>query len=97
MWRRINAALNSNDRFLIHEINRASLMDDMLNLGRVGYLDYDIVFAGTRYLANETAYGPWKAAYNGFSYLTERFVGRPEIYNSYKVRTLNGRCFRTYT
>lgn len=86
MWRRIIAVLTSSNRTVIHEINRASLMDDLLNLGRVGYVDYDIVLAGTRYLSEETAYAPWKAAYSGFAYLSKRFAQQEEVYDAYKVR-----------
>ena len=83
-WRRIIDALKSSEFVKIHEINRATLMDDLLNLGRTGYVTYDKVLSATQYLKQETNYLAWKAAFNGFSYLNKRFAGR-DIYDLYKV------------
>lgn len=85
MWNLIIKALNSSEYTKIHEINRANIIDDLLHLGQLGQIPYSLVFSGVSYLAHETEYAPWKAAFTGLSYLNRRFDGRPEIYNSYKV------------
>ncbi|XP_058802320.1 aminopeptidase N-like [Phymastichus coffea] len=89
MWQRIINALKSNDYKLIHEINRASLIDDLFNLGRIGEVDYEIVFNATQYLKKETNYIPWRAAFSGLSYLKTRLVGHAEIYNRLKVYVIS--------
>ena len=87
-WLRIIATLKSPEFNTIHEINRAALIDDLFNLGRTGYVTYDKVLSATQYLEHETNYLPWKAAFNGLSYLNKRFVGR-DIYDIYRVRLLS--------
>lgn len=81
-WSRIISALTT-DSSQIHEINRASIIDDLLNLARSGYTDYSIALSATSYLKKETNYIPWRAAFNGLSYLTKRFAGR-DINDLYK-------------
>ncbi|XP_023246433.1 aminopeptidase N-like [Copidosoma floridanum] len=83
-WRRIFSVLDSDNFTCIHEINRAMIIDDLFNLARAYQLDYDILFAGVKYLRHETEYVPWKAAKTGFSYLAKRFAGRPTVYNAYR-------------
>ena len=85
MWERIIKLLKSKNYAIIHEINRASLVDDLLNLGRSGLLDYDLILTATEYLSQETNFIPWKSALNGFNYLKIRFTGHPEIYKLFKV------------
>ncbi|XP_031788189.1 uncharacterized protein LOC100124285 [Nasonia vitripennis] len=89
LWRRIIDALNSDEYSKIHELNRASLIDDLLNLGRAGHLDYDLVLDGVSYLTRETEYAPWKAAFTGLTYLNWRFFGRPEINGAYRTFLLD--------
>lgn len=85
MWKRIINALKSNEFEKIHEINRAALIDDLFNLGRVGEVDYDIVFEATLYLKKEKNYIPWRAAFVGFGYLKTKLAGQTELYNYFKV------------
>ncbi|XP_015127586.1 putative aminopeptidase-2 [Diachasma alloeum] len=81
-WTRIIEALNKQyDQ--IPEINRASIIDDLLNLARAGYTNYVTALSATEYLTQETNYIPWRAAFNGLSYLTKTFAGR-EINSWYK-------------
>lgn len=84
-WRRIFAVLDSDNFTMIHEINRAMIIDDLFNLARAGQLSYEIALTGTKYLRRETEYVPWKAAYTGFSYLAKHFYGHPTVYKAYKV------------
>ncbi|XP_054001864.1 putative aminopeptidase-2 [Hylaeus anthracinus] len=90
-WRRIisflNSNTNSNDFQTINEINRAAIIDDLMNLGRAGYVDYEIVLNATQYLRKETSYVPWRAFFNGLTYLRRQIQGR-DAYDAYK-RYLN--------
>lgn len=83
-WKDIIKFLKS-DRFnIIHEINRAALIDDLLNLGRAGYVDYSTVLSATQYLSKETNYIPWRAFFNGLTYLHKQFEGK-EGYKAFVV------------
>ncbi|XP_012288914.1 putative aminopeptidase-2 isoform X2 [Orussus abietinus] len=84
-WYKIIDALAMMDD--IHEVNRASIIDDLLNLGRTGYVDFGIVFSATRYLSRESNYVPWRAAFNGFNHLNKRLAGT-ETYKSFKEHLL---------
>ncbi|XP_071652134.1 uncharacterized protein [Temnothorax longispinosus] len=75
-WQKIinilKTAKNLNE---IHVLNRAAIVDDLLNLGRAGYQNYDMILDGLLYLQRETNYLPFKAAFNGLEYLKKRFTG----------------------
>ncbi|XP_017892658.2 putative aminopeptidase-2 [Ceratina calcarata] len=75
-WEQIIQFLKSDRYSTIHEINRAALIDDLLNLGRAGAVSYSIVLPATQYLINETNYFPWRAFFNGLSYLHKQFEGK---------------------
>ncbi|KAL6443889.1 hypothetical protein ACFW04_001722 [Cataglyphis niger] len=77
-WQRIFNVLNSDKFDEIHVLNRAGIVDDLLNLGRAGLLDYKTVLNGIAYLNQETNYLPFKAAFNGLDYLHKRFTGYDE-------------------
>jgi len=68
----------------ISTINRAQLIDDALNLARAGRLDYNIAFDVTSYLAHETEYLPWKAAFNGINYLNDMLI-KTQGYDKFRV------------
>lgn len=68
----------------IHEFNRAALIDDLMNFGRTGYVDYGIVLSATIYLVQETDYAPWRAFFNGLNYL-RRHVQGTDVAEAYKV------------
>lgn len=61
---------------MIHPTNRAQVIDDLLNLARLGYVDYAIALNGTRYLDKETNYLAWKAFFNGINFVKQRYQGR---------------------
>lgn len=57
---------------------RALLIDDALNLARLGLLNYSIAFDLTSYLSvNETNYWPWKEAFNNLKFLYNILRDRP--------------------
>lgn len=68
----------------IHVINRATIIDDVMNLARANYIDYEIAISATMYLRREIDYLPWRAFYNNLPYLNNRFRGR-DIESLYKV------------
>ncbi|XP_039306626.1 uncharacterized protein LOC105193936 [Solenopsis invicta] len=82
-WMKLIDYLKKQDIQLIHEINRAALIDDLMNLGRADYIDYNIVITATMYLAKEDNYFPWRAFFNNLDYLNKRFTGR-DIEGLYK-------------
>lgn len=77
--------MKSKDFGIIHEVNRASLIDDLLILAQAGQLDYKTTLSATQYLINETNYIPWRAAFNGLAYLNGQLKDRGEIFQLYKV------------
>lgn len=71
----------------IHEINRAAIIDDVMNLARADYIDYKTAISTTMYLKREIDYLPWRAFYNNLPYLNNRFRGR-DIEGLYKVHAI---------
>ncbi|XP_011870129.1 PREDICTED: uncharacterized protein LOC105563274 [Vollenhovia emeryi] len=82
-WMELIDYLNNQDFQTIHEINRAALIDDLMNLARADYIDYKTVISATMYLEKENNYFPWRAFFNNLPYLNNRFAGR-EIEHLYK-------------
>lgn len=81
-WYRIINALKSvsaQDMDFLHVLNRAAIIDDLLNLARANLLDYKIAFEGLQYLKNETSYLPFKSAFNSLDYLTWKFTSQPDF------------------
>lgn len=72
------------DHLQIHVINRAQLIDDALNLARVGLLDYELALGVTSYLKNEKEYIPWAAALSNLKYL-RNMLQRSAAYGDFKV------------
>ena len=79
-WYRIIDTLKTKNFSTIHVINRAAIIDDLLNLARANLLDYTIALDGLQYLKQETSYLPFKAAFTSLDYLTRRFSGQGEYY-----------------
>lgn len=86
-WNNIISQLNTNFKN-IHEINRAAIIDDLLNLGRAGLVEYDTVIFATQYLKNEDNYIPWRAFFNGLTYLYKQLEGKP-AYDALVVRIIS--------
>jgi len=63
-WNRIIATLNSDNYEQIHVLNRAQIVDDVLNFAitQDPYVSYEVAFGVLEYLKRETDYFPWAAA-----------------------------------
>jgi aminopeptidase N len=61
-WHALMVTLNSDDYHKIHVLNRAQLVDDVLNFAVGGYEDYELAFGIMSYLERETEFAPWSAA-----------------------------------
>lgn len=68
-WKLISDFLNSDKYTDISVLNRALLLDDALDLARVGLLPYPVALNVSRYLHQETHYLPWKAALRNLDYI----------------------------
>lgn len=68
-WKLISDFLNSDRYADISVLNRALLLDDALNLARVGLLHYQVALNVTNYLRRESHYLPWKAALGNLDYI----------------------------
>lgn len=92
-WFRLFNALNEKDHSHIHVTNRAQIIDDILNLARGEYITYELALNGTMYLLAEEEYPPWKAFFNGISFIAQRYEGR----NNTQIRDVLGRYIRFLT
>ena len=86
-WQQLINLLNSEEFSKIGDVNRAQLIDDLLNLARADYIDYDIALDATKYLVRETGYLPWKAYFTGTAYLSQMFDANSEIRELYANHT----------
>nr|XP_033335060.1 uncharacterized protein LOC117225525 [Megalopta genalis] len=83
-WYRILDVLNSKNYQNISDVNRAAIVDDLLNLARAGFLKYKTALDGLQYIKNETNYLPFKSAFSGLTYLDRRFSGNNKYYEEFK-------------
>jgi len=72
-WHALIDKLNSESFEDIHVLNRAQIIDDLFNLARANYVEYDLLIKALAYLGSETNHLPWKAFFNGLSYIYKRF------------------------
>ncbi|GAB1862315.1 Aminopeptidase [Camponotus japonicus] len=86
-WQMIIKQLNKQNFKDISTINRAQLIDDALNLARAGNLDYSIALDVTSYLAHETEYLPWKAAFSAINYLNDMLI-KTQGYDKFRLYVL---------
>ena len=86
-WQMIINQLNKESFRNISTINRAQLIDDALNLARAGKLDYTTALDVTSYLAHETEYLPWKAAFTAMHYLDDMLFKMPG-YDKFRLYVL---------
>ncbi|XP_043466933.1 aminopeptidase N-like [Leptopilina heterotoma] len=89
-WQKIIQALNGHDFTNVPTINRAAIIDDLLNLARANLVDYTLAFEGLNYLKQETNYLPFKTAFNALDHLTRKLSGQQEfsLYTKYLTRLL---------
>ncbi|KAL3203647.1 hypothetical protein MRX96_041835 [Rhipicephalus microplus] len=71
------------DHKVIHEFNRAQLIDDALDLARGGQLQYDVAFDVLEYLPKERHHVPWNAALTNFQKL-DPVLRHTKIYTKWK-------------
>ncbi|EFN65601.1 Aminopeptidase N [Camponotus floridanus] len=86
-WQMIIKQLNKQNFKDISTINRAQLIDDALNLARAGNLDYSTALDVTSYLAHETEYLPWKAAFSAINYLNDMLI-KTQGYDKFRLYVL---------
>lgn len=91
-WHAIHHALAATNWSGIHEVNRAQIVDDLLNLARAGYISYDLTLAVLEYLETETNYIPWTSAFNGFNYLSIRLGTDIAEFSTY-IRQLTSKAY----
>lgn len=60
------------DHSKIHVLNRAQIIDDMMNLARVDLVNYNLTLSLFEYLKMEENYIPWSAAFNNWAYIYRR-------------------------
>ncbi|CAH2070904.1 unnamed protein product, partial [Iphiclides podalirius] len=79
LWERIvEALIDPERREEIHPLNRATLVDDALNLARASKLDYGIAFQVVLTMEHETEYAVWKAFVRNMNFLRKRLVALVE-------------------
>ncbi|CAK9804071.1 Aminopeptidase N [Anthophora plagiata] len=86
-WQMIIKQLHKDSFRDISTINRAQLVDDALNLARARRLDYATALDVTSYLAHETEYLPWKAAFTAMHYLNDMLIDMPG-YDKFRIYVL---------
>ncbi|XP_023324912.1 aminopeptidase N [Eurytemora carolleeae] len=81
-WEMIAKKLETDFRS-IHVINRAQILDDALEMAKVGRLSYSIALKLTGYLDKETEYIPWYSALSGLSHIN-KMLKRTAAYGDFK-------------
>ncbi|GJQ73767.1 hypothetical protein Trydic_g18708 [Trypoxylus dichotomus] len=72
LWDKLQKALLSDNFSNIPVINRAQIVDDILNLARADKVDYSKALSVTSFLQKEVSYYPLHAAFNAFAFLRIR-------------------------
>lgn len=85
LWSRIITALRTTNFERIHEINRAQIIDDLLNFARSGYVQYSLALNATLYLWQDSNHLPWRAFFNGLVFLNRRFQAQSskQLFDNY--------------
>ncbi|KZC13132.1 Aminopeptidase N [Dufourea novaeangliae] len=86
-WQMIINQLNKDSFRDISTNNRAQLIDDALNLAKADQLHYSTALDVTSYLAHETEYLPWKAAFTAMQFLDTMLIRTPS-YDKFRVYIL---------
>ncbi|KAI5638675.1 peptidase family m1 domain-containing protein [Phthorimaea operculella] len=79
-WDLIALALRQNVS-VIHEYNRAQIVNDIFSYARAGLMTYTRAFSLLSFLENETQYAPWVAAITGFNWIRNRLQSNPVLLN----------------
>lgn len=91
-WHAIHHALTATNWSGIHEVNRAQIVDDLLNLARAGEIHYNLTLSVLEYLETETNYLPWTSAFNGFNWLTIRLGTDTTEFSTY-IKQLTSKSY----
>lgn len=83
-WELIAKQLNSDRYDQIGVINRAQLLDDVLDFARSGWVTYKVALDVTNYLSREQHYLPWLTALNNLGYINKMTRTTP-AYGKFKV------------
>lgn len=73
-WDAIRLALKTENHDNIHLINRAQIVDDLLNMARPGVVSYEDALDIIMYLKDEKNYIPWLSAFTGLGLLQRRMA-----------------------
>ncbi|CAH0703043.1 unnamed protein product [Spodoptera exigua] len=73
-WTLITQALRSNNRAVIHEYNRAQIVDDVFVLARSNIMSYMRALNILSFLEFEDQYAPWIAAITGYNFALRRLA-----------------------
>ena len=68
----------------IHPLNRAQLIDDIMNLARTKMVSYNYAMNLLLYLKSEENYIPWEAAFNSLHFLRSRSNQNPKFRSLFK-------------
>ncbi|XP_076040625.1 aminopeptidase N-like isoform X3 [Oratosquilla oratoria] len=71
------------DHTVINVINRAQLIDDVLNLAKAGIVPYETALEINGYLSKETEYVPWSSALSNMGYI-DSMLSRTGAYGALK-------------
>lgn len=74
-WHNLIRVLNGENYQQIHVLNRAQIVDDVMNFAIDGHVDFDVALGVLMYLRQETDYLPWAAAVNYLDRLDYLLLG----------------------
>lgn len=77
-WNKINAALQTNVK-VIAPVDRAAIVDNVLNLARAGEVTYKQAIDGISFLQQDTDFLPWAAARAALAHM-DRMMGQDTEY-----------------
>ena len=69
-WKALTHSLKTTKN--INRLNRAQLIDDVMNLARSSHVSYEVALDLLLYLRQENDYVPWEAAFGTFEFMESR-------------------------
>lgn len=82
-WQKLDAALKK-DHSVIVPVNRAQLVDDVLNLARANRLKYSTALSLTNYLTKEVDYIVWSTAFRNLNFV-QNMMRTSKHYDVFKL------------
>lgn len=74
-WHNLIRVLNGENYQQIHVLNRAQIVDDVMNFAIDGHVDFEVALGVLMYLRHETDYLPWASAVNYLDRLDYLLLG----------------------